>query len=115
MSRLARPFSQLFAAIILSIYWTIDRLHFERLRQSLLPVNSRVRWRRISREIEDDLGRYIRSEAVQALLAGITLYIGYSLLGMPLLTLLAVFGAISWLIPWLGAGIALIPEGVIAF
>lgn len=115
VARFAGPLSQVFAAIILSIYWTMDRLHFERLWQSLLPVNSRVKWRTISREIEDDLGRYIRSEAVQSILAGFLLFVGYSVIGMPFPVLLAIFGAMAWLVPWLGTAIALLPVALFGF
>ncbi len=107
--------SQALAILILSIYWTIDRDHFERLWLSFLPLDVRQKWRVISQEVEQDLGAYIRSEAVQTLLAGFLLYSTYALLGLPFAALLAVFGAVVWLIPWLGALFALIAVGLIGW
>lgn len=102
-------FGQLVAVLILSIYWTIDQVHFERLWLSLLPVESRARARDIWRDIERDFGAYIRSEVLQSILAGLLLGIGYSLIGLPYPTLLALFGALVWLIPWLGGVLAVLP------
>jgi len=94
---------QFLAILVLSIYWTIDRIYFERLWLSLLPVVSRAHWRAIGRDIEVDLGAYIRSELAQSLLAGVLLGLGYGLIGLPYPALMAVFVASVWLIPWLGA------------
>jgi predicted PurR-regulated permease PerM len=95
--------------IILSIYWSADRVYFERLWLSLLPVKQRARAREIWREIEQGVGAYIASEALQSLLAGVLLWLGYSSMGLQYPALLAVIGAIAWLIPWLGAVLAVIP------
>ncbi len=95
--------------LILSLYWTTDRMHFERLLLSLIPVNQRAKVRRIWRGIEKGVGAYIQSELVQSLLAGGLLWLGYSLMGLEYPVLLAVLGALAWLIPWFGAVIAMIP------
>lgn len=100
---------QLAAVIILSIYWSIDRVHFERLWLSLLPVESRARWRDIWRDIERDFGSYIRSEILQSFLAGVILGTGFWIIGMPYPTLLGLFAALAWLIPWLGGVLAVLP------
>lgn len=98
--------SQIAGLLVLSIYWTIDRIHFERLWLSLLPVEIRARWREIGRDVETDLGAYIRSEVVQSLIAGGVLNLGFYLIGLPYPTLLALLCALAWLIPWLGGPLA---------
>lgn len=100
--------SQVFGSLVLSIYWTIDRIHFERLWLSLLAVETRARGREIGREIENDLGAYIRSEVIQSLLAGLVLGAGFYWMGLPYPTLLALFAALAWLIPWLGGPLAVL-------
>jgi putative permease len=100
---------QFAAVLILSIYWIIDQVHFERLWLSLLPVESRARSRDIWRDLERDFGAYIRSEVLQSMLAGALLGLGYWLMGLPFPTLLALFGALAWLIPWLGGVLAVLP------
>ncbi|HVW39652.1 MAG TPA: AI-2E family transporter [Pirellulales bacterium] len=93
--------------IFLSIYWSIDRVHFERLWLSLLPARERSQTRELWRTIEAKVGDYARSEAVQAIAAGLVLWLGYVAIGQPYPALLALIGALVWLIPWVGAAIAL--------
>ncbi len=100
--------SGLLFILFLSIYWIINQIHFERLWLSLLPSGKRKQARGIWRTIEVDLGAYIRSEMVQSLLAGLLLGFGYWLLGSPYPSLLALIGALAWLIPVVGAALAVI-------
>ncbi len=98
------------AAVILflSIYWIINQNHFERLWLSLLPTGLRRQARDIWRTIEIDLGAYMRSELFQSLAAGLLLGLGYWALGSPYPVLLALIGALAWLIPVVGAALAVI-------
>ena len=94
--------------LFLSIYWSINQNHFERLWLSLLPSEQRTPARDIWRTLEQDLGAYIRSEIIQSLLAVLLLGLGYWMLGSSYPALLAVVGAIAWLVPVVGAGLAVI-------
>src|SRR5688572_31619636 len=100
--------SAFFVILFLSIYWSINQNHFERLWLSLLPSEQRTPARDIWRTLEHDLGAYIRSEIIQSLLAVLLLGLGYWLLGSRYPALLAVVGAVAWLIPVVGAVLALI-------
>lgn len=93
--------------LFLSIYWSINQNHFERLWLSLLPSEQRTYARDTWRTIEHDLGDYIRSEIIQSLLAVLLLGVGYWLLGSQYPALLAVVGAVAWLVPVAGAALAL--------
>ena len=94
--------------LFLSIYWSINQNHFERLWLSLLPSEQRKHARDIWQTLEHDLGAYIRSEIIQSLLAVLLLGLGYWLLGSQYPALLAVVGALAWLVPVVGAGLAII-------
>lgn len=94
--------------LFLSVYWSINQIHFERLWLSLLPSDQRKQARGIWRIIEPDLGSYIRSELIQSLLAVLLLGIGYWLLGSRYPILLALIGALAWLVPVVGAPLAVI-------
>jgi predicted PurR-regulated permease PerM len=94
--------------LFLSIYWSINQIHFERLWLSLLPPGQRKRARDIWRIIEPNLGAYIRSELIQSFLAALLLGLGFWLLGSPYPTLLALAGALAWLIPVVGGPLAVI-------
>jgi predicted PurR-regulated permease PerM len=102
-------FGGLGLVIILSLYWSADRLHFERLLLSLIAVEQRAQVRMAWRGIDKGVGAYFRSELIQSLLAGFLLWFGYRLIGLDYPVLLAVLGALAWLIPWFGAVIAMIP------
>jgi predicted PurR-regulated permease PerM len=94
--------------LFLSIYWSIDQVHFERLWLSLLPATARGRVRDIWRAVEQETGAYIRNEAVRSLLAGLLLGLGYWLLGSPYPALLALIGALALLVPMVGVAVAVI-------
>jgi putative permease len=111
----ATLFTKIFAIIFLSFYWSLDQVHFERLWLSLFPVESRARYRDIWRAVELDFGLYMRSEVLQSLLVGVILGVGFWAIGLPYPTLLAVFGALVWLIPWLGGVLAVLPVALVGF
>jgi len=94
--------------LFLSIYWSINQIHFERLWLSLLPSGQRKKARGIWRVVEPDIGSYIRGQVIQSLLAGLLLGLGYWLLGSPYPVLLALAGALASLIPMVGAPLAII-------
>jgi predicted PurR-regulated permease PerM len=100
--------SAFFVILFLSIYWGINQNHFERLWLSLLPSEQRTPARDIWRTLEHDLGDYIRSEIIQSLLAVLLLGLGYWVLGSHYPALLAVVGAVAWLVPVVGAALAVI-------
>ena len=101
--------SGLLIIVFLSIYWSLDQSHFERLWLSLLPPKQRNRTRTIWQTVEDDLGLYVRSQVVQTLLAVLLLGLGYWLLGSPYSALLAIIGALALLIPLVGPLLAIVP------
>jgi predicted PurR-regulated permease PerM len=55
------------------------------------------------------VGAYINSELFQSILAGALLWLGYWSMGLQYPALLSVAGALAWLVPWLGAALAVIP------
>jgi putative permease len=98
-----------FIILFLSIYWSSNKNHFERLWLSLLPSGQRKQARGIWRTVEPDIGAYIRGEVIQSLLAGLLLGLGYWLLGSPYPALLALAGALAWLVPVVGMALVVIP------
>jgi predicted PurR-regulated permease PerM len=96
-------------AVILSIYWAPDRHRVERLWLSLLPPHHRSKARRLWRQLDDEVGAYIRSELVQTVLAVLLLALGYRLLGIDYPFTLALAAGLAWLVPLLGVGLALLP------
>jgi putative permease len=94
--------------LFLTVYWSIHQTHFERLWLSLLPAGQRKQVRGIWRSIEPQMGAYIRSEIFESVVAGVLSGLGYWALRSPYPALLAVAGAIAYLIPVVGAALAVI-------
>jgi predicted PurR-regulated permease PerM len=94
--------------LILSIYWSFNQVHFERLWLSILPSDERKRARGVWRTIEPDIGSYIRGQLIQSLAAGLLLGLGYWLIGSPYAVMLALVGALLCLIPVVGAVLAIL-------
>jgi predicted PurR-regulated permease PerM len=97
--------SQAFLVLVLSLYWSVDRVRFERLWLSLLQTKDRVSARNIWRSVEVGLGAYIRSEFGQSLLAVLVLSTGYTLIGVRYPVLLALMGGVFWFIPLVGGAL----------
>jgi predicted PurR-regulated permease PerM len=70
--------------VVLSLYWSADRSHFERLWLSLLPAGRRIQARRIWQKTEG------------------TLAIGYALVGNDFPILTGLLAGIAWIIPLVG-------------
>ena len=88
--------------IVLSVYWSLDRLHFERLWLSVIPAGSRNRGRTVWHAVEKGVGTYLRNQLIQTFIAVILLGGGYYVLGITYPVLLALLGAVAWLIPVVG-------------
>jgi putative permease len=95
--------------IVLSLYWSSDQFRFERLALSLIPETHHPKALHVWRSIETGVGAYLRSEIVQSVLAGLLLWLVYSMLGIRYPALLAGWGAVARLIPWFGSLIAVLP------
>jgi putative permease len=101
--------SAVIVILFLSLYWSINQIHFERLWLSLLPSGQRKQARDIWRTIEPEIGSYTRGQVIQSLLAGLLLGLGYLVLGSPYPALLGLAGALACLIPVVGAVLVIIP------
>lgn len=92
----------LLVIVVLSIYWTTDRVHFERLWLSLLPVGPRAGARDVWRAMETQVGAYLRTALAGSVLVGGLLLAGLTAVGFSYPALLALTAALAWLVPWLG-------------
>ncbi len=95
--------------LILSIYWSINQIHFERLWLSLLAIEQRKQARGIWRSVEPEVGAYVRNQVMLSVVAGVLLGAGYWLLGSPYPVFMALAGAAACLIPVVGLPLALLP------
>ncbi|MFZ2487654.1 MAG: AI-2E family transporter, partial [Anaerolineae bacterium] len=61
--------------LILSLYWSVDHVRFERLWLTSLPVAARVRTRRIWQDIEQGVGSLIRSLVAESITSALLLWV----------------------------------------
>jgi putative permease len=94
--------------LLLTIYWIINQIHFERLWLSLLESGNRKLARGIWRTIEPEIGGYLRGQVVYSLLAGVVLGLGYWAMGSQYPALLALGGAFACFVPVVGAALAVV-------
>ena len=104
---------QFLLAIVLSIYWSVDQQRFERLWLSLLEPEQRATARRNWRALEANVGAYIRSELAQSILAGALITLGLWVVEAHYPFLTALIVALSWLVPLVGALLAIIGVALI--
>lgn len=88
--------------LFLSIYWSINQIHFERLWLSLLPPGQRKQARGVWRVIEPEIGAYIRGLILQSLGSGILIGLGLWIIGSPYPALLGIVAALASMIPMIG-------------
>lgn len=100
--------------LVIGFYWTMEVPHFERLVISLLPVARRTQVLNIWHEIEFKLGAFIRGQALAMLIVGAASGIGYALLGLPNVLVLAVLAGLLEAVPMVGSILAAVPAFVIA-
>jgi predicted PurR-regulated permease PerM len=115
LTHTGRMATEFMLSVFLSLYWTADRNRFERLWFSLLPAEQRIRTRMVWRKLEADVGAYLRSEAVQTVLAILIFAVGYNLQGIKYPYTLALLAGVLWLVPLLGGILAILPVLVIGY
>jgi len=107
--------STLLLAPFLAFFMLKDGLTIRRSLFSLIPNNLFEVALNLSSQINKQLGQFIRARLLEALIVGLVVWLGLYSIGTPYTTLLALFAALTNLIPYLGPIIGAIPGIVIAF
>jgi predicted PurR-regulated permease PerM len=102
-----------FAGVLaIGFYWTMEVPHLERLVVSLFPVTRRPQVVTIWHEVESKLGAFVRGQGIAMLAIGGLSAVGYWLIGLPnvlvLATLAGIFEAVPIVGPVLSAVLALV-------
>ncbi len=109
---------QLFTVALLSPLFTFfilrDGRQISRRILSVFPNNLFEMALTLSDRINRQMGDFIRARLLEALIVGIIVWIGLSLLGFPYAIFLAVFAVIMNLVPYVGPFIGAIPAFLIA-
>ena len=101
--------------VVLSFYFAVSETGIDDFLRIVTPKKHQAYvvnlWRRSQRKI----GLWMQGQLMLSLIAGVIVYLGLTILGVPYALLLAVFTAFFELIPFFGSFIAAIPAVIIAF
>jgi predicted PurR-regulated permease PerM len=95
-----------FLMVVISIYLRLDYPRLEQLWLLLFPQDHRLQARGVWRDLQAEVGAYMRSELLQSFLAGVVLAVSFCWGGFPYPVATAVVAAAMWLVPWLGPPLA---------
>ncbi len=70
---------------------------------------------RVWREMDDQIGNYVRGKFYEIVIVGIASYVVFSLMGLSYAPLLAVLVGISVLVPYIGAAVVTLPVALVAY
>ncbi|WP_353892554.1 AI-2E family transporter [Proteinivorax hydrogeniformans] len=112
---LAMGLFQVFMVLVLTFYCLRDYYIFQKAFFKLLPANKRASFAKITHEIDESLGNYIRGIIIVCVMIGTTTYFGLLFLGVDYALTLGIFAGITNVIPYFGPWIGAIPATIIAF
>jgi putative permease len=91
-----------------------DGRNFSRTLLALVPNNLFELTYNIYHQINDQMGQFVRARLLEALIVGFVTWAGLLMIGFPFAEVLAVFAAVTNLIPYIGPVIGTIPAVVLA-
>lgn len=91
-----------------------DGRHFSRTLLALVPNNLFELTYNIYHQINDQMGQFVRARLLEALIVGFVTWIGLVIIRFPFAEVLAVFAAITNLIPYIGPVIGTVPAVILA-
>src|SRR6202008_4139740 len=68
----------------------------------------------IYHQINDQMGQFVRARLLEALIVGLVTWVGLMMIGFPFTEFLAIFAAVTNLIPYIGPVIGTIPAVALA-
>lgn len=101
--------------IITSAYFLYDYPKFVANAKRITPVRWRGLYQDISQKLDKAVGGYFRGQLLISFLLGIFIYIGLSLIGIPLALAISFLAAIFNLVPYLGPIIGVTPAILLGF
>lgn len=100
---------------VFAIYFSVQETGVDDFLRIVTPVKHQVYVLNLWKRSQDKIGKWMQGQIVLALIVGVLLYLGLTILGVPYALLLAVLAAFFELIPIFGQFIAAVPAVVIAF
>lgn len=105
---------QFVLVLLIAAYLMLDFPRVGRTFLSFVPKPYQPFVRELAAKLDRAVGGYIRGQLVVAFLAGLTLGIGYALVGIPMAASLGFIGAVFNLIPYLGGLVSVLLAALLA-
>ena len=100
---------QIFFILLISAYFLFDFPRFSRAAVRYVPVRYREVFLDVRAKTDRVVGGFLRGQVLISLLTGLVLWIGFTLLGVPLALTLAFVAALFNIVPYLGPIISSVP------
>ena len=107
-------FTYFVVVLAIGFYWTMEAPHWERVVVSLAPTTRREQILAMWHEIEYKLGGFIRGQGLAMLVIGSASGVGYWLIGLPNVLVLAVLAGLLEAVPMIGPILGLAPAVFVA-
>ncbi len=106
---------QVFLIVLASAYFLYDFPKFVAAFRRVVPVRWRSLYDDLSDKTDRAVGGYLRGQLLITLVLGVFIFIGLSILGIPLALAISFLAAIFNLVPYLGPIIGVIPAVLLGF
>ncbi|MBK8202259.1 MAG: AI-2E family transporter [Bdellovibrionales bacterium] len=113
-SILQKLFTTLLLAPFLTFFLLKDGRRFSKIILSLVPNNIFEMILNLYSQVNDQIGQFVRARLMESIFVGLLMWIGLFAIGARYATLLAVFAALTNLIPYVGPFIGAVPALVMA-
>jgi len=101
--------------LVLSFYLLLEQSSIQKFIHDLVPGDQEIRIFNVIRKIGLKMGNWLRGQGILMLVIGLADGIVLSILGMPYILILAIWGGLTEVIPYIGPWLGLIPAIIIAF
>lgn len=106
---------QVFLIVLVSAYFLYDFPRFVRNFRAYVPTRWRPLADDLTQKADRAVGGYLRGQILVTILLGILIWVGLSLIGIPLATAISFLAAIFNLVPYLGPIVGTIPAVLLGF
>lgn len=106
---------QVFLILLASAYFLYDFPRFTEAFRRIVPTRWRELYDDLSSKADKAVGGYLRGQLLITLILGVFIYIGLSIIGVPLALAISFLAALFNLVPYLGPIIGVIPAVLLGF
>ena len=101
--------------VVFSFYFSVQETGIDDFLRIVTPVGEQAYVLHLWKRSQEKIGKWMQGQLILAIIVGVLLYLGLTILGVPYALLLAVIAAVFELIPVFGQILAAVPAVALAF